>query len=1068
GRLLIKAGEASATIAVPLIDNNLTEEDETFFLNLTSPKYVSIEDARGQATITNDDPIPTENPGGIYQNLQLWLKADKDVATNNGQVITWGDNSQARIDLGQDTADNRPTLETNGLNYNPVISFDGDNDTLTSLNTLPTGFVAEDASIYIVSQSDRTNQYSSILAATPDNTYRRLLVHLPYNGNTHFDRGSIYGGGRLSTSFDTPNSFQMWNFQTETGIGQSILLNGLKLASDGDTSSSFDSAGKTLELSSLISYHAYEGDIAEVIIFTQALGQSDRNAVDSYLAIKYGFTIDQTIPTNYLTSDGTVIWDATTAGNYNQDIAGIAIDNASDLHQIKSRSSNDDSIVTIGNASDLDNGEALIWSNEGSAIDAESVSLTKGTYYISRQWQVQQTGDVGTVALSFDLTGLSYITDNTNEFALLVDDDGDFNNATSINTELEVNGSQINFSNVNLQDGQYFTLAVPEKQAPGGIKSNLQLWLKADETITDNNTITQWRDRSGKDRNYVPNDINNQPLLAAAEFNFNPAVSFDGKDLLTTSRTNFTQGEVFFVLKGQDNGVSSSLLGDRNYYNTSNFKYEQWRNKGKLGFSRRGIKDYTSNLDSPNNQLSLVSFNSDIDSSVVNLAVENNGILSQDSIDIGASNPISIEYLAQEFKGDIAEVIVFDKVLNNADKLKLRSNLAIKYGLSLDLHSNYVNSDNQIWWDADSAGEYNNDVAGIAKDDSSDLAQVKSRSSNANSIITIEAEDTINGLEDGEALIWGNSNSDDLSKRIWQVQENQGDVGKVSVSFDLSQLGEQLSLKDYALQISNNDNFNNAQFHTLGSTISDDILTFTGVDFNHGEYFTLNTLYSSHVNTIDGTDSNDFLIGTIEAEAINGYEGNDRLRGGNGNDTIDGGRGRDILLEASRGDFLLTDNLLTNDIRGTDSFSNIEVVILHGHQDNNLIDGSAADTLKGMFYGHDGNDTLIGGNGNDVLKGGEGDDILYGKGGTNVLFGNDGADTFAIETNSGRIIVKDFNSNIDSLGLTFGLEFSDLKIVENTSRTTTFIKDSGNNNAILAVLHNVSAADLTAEDFSRI
>ena len=56
GRLFIKAGETSATVAVPLIDNNFTAEDN-FFLNLSQPNYVAIADDLGQATIVNDSQI---------------------------------------------------------------------------------------------------------------------------------------------------------------------------------------------------------------------------------------------------------------------------------------------------------------------------------------------------------------------------------------------------------------------------------------------------------------------------------------------------------------------------------------------------------------------------------------------------------------------------------------------------------------------------------------------------------------------------------------------------------------------------------------------------------------------------------------------------------------------------------------------------------------------------------------------------------------------------------------------------------------------------------------------------
>ena len=1065
GRLLIKAGESSATIAVPLINNNITEENETFFLNLTKPKYVLVEDDRGQATILNDDAIPTENPGGIYQDLQLWLKADAGLTTADKTVSSWKDSSQGANDFTELFGGTNPSLKTEGINFNPTVEFIDTSDRLGSsnINNFPTNEITQ----FLVLQRQNPSRNEAYFSYANSQSNEFLL----FNSGSETQVTINNSSRNVAFSIDDNPVVLGVDWQAGTGTGH-LYNNGNSFEFTGSTSpvtavgtivlgEEQDSQGGGFSSS-----QAFLGQIAENIIFDRVLTAQERQQIESYLGIKYGTTIDQTTATNYLAANGSIIWNATTAGDYKHDIAGIAIDSASGLSQVKSRSSNNDSIVTIDNASNLANGEALIWSNNDSAIAAESVSLTNGIYHLTRQWQVQETGDVGKVNLSFDLTGLGYLTDNANQFSLLIDNDGDFSDATVHKTGLQVNGNQISFSDVDLQNGSYFTLAVPEKQAPGGIKSNLQLWLRGDSAVSNEVGVTQWGDRSGKERNYTPNDVNNQPVLGTNKFNFNSVVNFDGNDTLITSRENFTQGEVFFVLRGQDNGSNSNLLSDRSRYNTSYLKFEQWNNTGKLGFTRRSIRDYASQINSPFNELSLVSFSSADNSNLFDITVENKGNITQDSLDIGASRPIPLEYLAQGFKGEIAEVVVFDSVLSQADKLKLRSNLALKYGLTLDTTADYVNSDNQVWWDRDLAGDYNNDVSGIAKDDSSDLAQVKSRSSNAGSIVTIAAEDTANGLEDGEALVWGNKdqtannnvlqvdgindyvaipdsdaidfskdqdftievkvktdgstandaivekwgqgggypfvirymsdgtvraarydgsnnpgvrsssnindgefhhvafvkegnqlklyidgnlegtstdsttgttanntpvylgsrggNSEffkgnledvriwniartaaeikasqgsvapdssglvaylplendakdltgnshngtlnngaaivsveaiDLSQRIWQVQESQGDVGKVSVSFDLSQLNQQLELEDYAIAIASNDSFSDAKFHTAGGKIAENMLTFTGVDFNNGEYFTLDTENRDRViNNTGGTE----------------------------------------------------------------------------------------------------------------------------------------------------------------------------------------------------------------------
>lgn len=65
------------------------------------------------------------------------------------------------------------------------------------------------------------------------------------------------------------------------------------------------------------------------------------NQVESYLALKYGITLDQTLPTNYTLSDGSIAWSATGAGVYKNNIAGIARDDASMLAQYRSQTVND-------------------------------------------------------------------------------------------------------------------------------------------------------------------------------------------------------------------------------------------------------------------------------------------------------------------------------------------------------------------------------------------------------------------------------------------------------------------------------------------------------------------------------------------------------------------------------------------------------------------------------------------------------------------------------------------------------------------------------------------------------
>ena len=70
--------------------------------------------------------------------------------------------------------------------------------------------------------------------------------------------------------------------------------------------------------------YPYNGDLAEVVMYATDLSGTNRRKVESYLALKWGLTLDQSSnPINYIASNGVTVWDAALAGDYSNNIAGI-------------------------------------------------------------------------------------------------------------------------------------------------------------------------------------------------------------------------------------------------------------------------------------------------------------------------------------------------------------------------------------------------------------------------------------------------------------------------------------------------------------------------------------------------------------------------------------------------------------------------------------------------------------------------------------------------------------------------------------------------------------------------
>ena len=60
GTLTFAPGQTTQTVSVQVNGENVSEEDESFFVNLSNPTNATISDAQGQGTITNDDDPPPD------------------------------------------------------------------------------------------------------------------------------------------------------------------------------------------------------------------------------------------------------------------------------------------------------------------------------------------------------------------------------------------------------------------------------------------------------------------------------------------------------------------------------------------------------------------------------------------------------------------------------------------------------------------------------------------------------------------------------------------------------------------------------------------------------------------------------------------------------------------------------------------------------------------------------------------------------------------------------------------------------------------------------------------------
>ena len=417
--------------------------------------------------------------------------------------------------------------------------------------------------------------------------------------------------------------------------------------------------------------------------------------------------------------------------------------------------------------------------------------------------------------------------------------------------------------------------------APGGVTSSLALWLKADDGLsyTTGQNVSAWEDQGlGSDARI--NNASQAPTYydnTTKNVNFNPVIEFDNSytavsldsdyshdstssEFLSGDFGFYTQ-EVFIVIIPDDTPIDNSFgfmdvfcsdaqlttnatdatgLGFGEYTGRINNEvicyahdsYDSVPGDG-YGVAQTGSGSYdnvgiiNTRNNTANTQQELYYNANDIESTQNDLAEYMN---SNDSRWwIGRS-----EGWEASLNARVAEVITYSSRKVDTDltqeRNRIQSYLGIKYGITLGLNGttqDYVDSDGTVIWDQSANTGYNYDIAGIGRDDASELNQKQSRSVNNASdgtgrtegILTIgltdlydtnklNQSDNATTLNNKEYLVWGNNGANlnlaastvsvnmssgitpalttnvtfTAMQRVWKVVENGGDIQTAKVS----------------------------------------------------------------------------------------------------------------------------------------------------------------------------------------------------------------------------------------------------------------------------------------------
>lgn len=482
---------------------------------------------------------------------------------------------------------------------------------------------------------------------------------------------------------------------------------------------------------------------------------------------------------------------------------------------------------------------------------------------------------------------------------------------------------------------------------PGGVTSGLETWLRADRVDgssvgTDNANLAVWKDcGKGHDASVIDNtsswaatNLTLRPVYsnnATRNMNFNPVVYFGNNPstvnfseytgLTNRAEMNGTSGffiQEQFVVFAEDYAtvidnttpIQSIYVGQMSTTNpwdrdtggfavgsfTGRFdgeviNYSLGTTGSPVGYGVASVNTTFTNLQgflnsrvkTTNNGLELLLNGTNIVNSEV--GVSQFALSSNRRYWLGRSQVTN-----GSLTGRIAECISFSSRLSTSDRSKVESYLAIKYGITLGTagtSQNYVDSGGSVLWNVTTHAGYNFDIAGIARDDASNLNQKQSKSNNTSegltvglgTIATTNSANSNTFPTDRDFLMWGSNNgtvtnattpvtitypgagvftTTDVINRRWKFVETGGDVPNVQVSYPLSNLSSIYTLganDAYVMVVADNAAFTSG-VETVFMTTSGSSLRAT-YDFDGTKFVTFGVARGKANTsrlTLDGTD----------------------------------------------------------------------------------------------------------------------------------------------------------------------------------------------------------------------
>lgn len=261
---------------------------------------------------------------------------------------------------------------------------------------------------------------------------------------------------------------------------------------------------------------------------------------------------------------------------------------------------------------------------------------------------------------------------------------GNWNHYAESNGVQYVNGVQQTYNNKYfIRTGTTLNIGTTALQPnSNAVSGNLRLWLDPNFGITmdGSNKVSLWNDKSGQGNNAVQATYSQQPVFTAAVINNQPVLRFTAASSQTmVVSTNFPAPVTVLCVERLTSGANSRMLTAR----FNNWLLGFWGGARAQGY----FEGWVTPSGTPAANTTWYLYSCTIPGAGQNSTVYENGtVIAASQNGVTGPNGFSLSgyFASSEFSnGDIAEVILYNRVLTSQEWQGVQSYLATKYALSV-------------------------------------------------------------------------------------------------------------------------------------------------------------------------------------------------------------------------------------------------------------------------------------------------------------------------------------------------------------------------------------------------